>query len=101
MLMAISAKEFPIAAIHGVVIVVSVFVVDFQQLKIAMRKCTRTSATHPRKKLERLRSISCRPLLGVAASVNNYLVQPVICFCHVGLFLVLTGVHFQPAVGNW
>ncbi len=32
MLMAIRAEQFPIAAVRGIVIVVVVFVVDFQQL---------------------------------------------------------------------
>ena len=82
MLMAISAKELPIAAVHGIVIVVSVFVVDFQQLKVAVVKRARTSATHPRIKLECLRAIAGEPFNGVAPRVNDYLVKAIILFCH-------------------
>ena len=82
MLMAISAKEFPIAAVRRVVIVVAVFVMDFQQLKIALVERARTSAAHPRIKLESLRAIAGEPFIGVAPRVNDYLVQPVIFFCH-------------------
>ena len=69
--MAISAKEFPIAAVRRVVIVVAVFVMDFQQLKIAVVKRARTSATHPRIKVECLRAIADQPFIGVAPRVND------------------------------
>ena len=42
MLMTLSADELPIAAVRRIVIVVAVLVVNFQQLKIAIRKITRT-----------------------------------------------------------
>ena len=75
-LMAISAEKFPIAAIRWIVIVVAVFVVNFQQLKIAIRKGTSAASAHPWKKLEGLRSVSRHTLLCVASSFKNHLIQP-------------------------
>ena len=91
MLMAIGAEEFPIAAVRRIVIVVAVLVVNFQQLKIAVRKRTRTSPTHPRKKFQCLRSISGGPLVGVAPGVTYHLIQPLICICHRGLVPAIAG----------
>lgn len=80
--MAIGAQQLPIAAVRRVVIVVAVFVMDFQQLKVAVVKRARTSATHPRIKLERLRAIAGQPFIGVAPRVTDYLVKAIIFFCH-------------------
>ncbi len=82
MLMTIGAQKFPITAVCRIVIMVAVLVVDFQQLKIAVLKRTRTSPTHPGKALQCLRSISCGTLLRIASRLKNNLVKPVICLRH-------------------
>jgi len=89
MLMAIGAEEFPIAAIRRVVVVIAVLVVDFEQLKIAVRKRAGTAPAHPGKELERLRPISLSTLLGVASRFENNLVQSAAWFFHRNLARVI------------
>lgn len=73
--MAIGAEQFPIAAVRRIVVVVAVFVVDFKQLKIAVRERARTAPAHPRIEFQRLLAITGGARLGVAAGVADDLVE--------------------------
>jgi len=74
-LVAVGAKQLPVAAIGGVVVVIAVFVMDFEQLEIGMREGARAAAADPRIHFQRAFAIAGGALVGVAAGVADELVE--------------------------
>jgi hypothetical protein len=100
--MTVGAEQLPVAAARRVVVVVAVFVMHFQQLKIGVREGARTAATHPRLQFERLRAIALGTLVGVAPGVADDFVQPVVRLRHGGLLRAIQAVSLRrkPRRGN-
>ena len=70
-----------------IVVVVAVLVVDFEQLQIAMGKGAGTTSAHQGKSFSACARYPAARLLSVASGFKNYLVQPVVWFCHQVLAL--------------
>ncbi len=74
MLVAIGAQQLPVTAVSRIVVMVAVFMMDFQQLQIAVVEAARASSAYPREKLKRLGAITCEALVGIAARVADDLI---------------------------
>ena len=75
-LVAIGAQKFPVAAIGGIVVVIAVPMVDFEQLQVRMRELPRAPAADPRIELERLLAVTLRALRLRAPGLRDDAVQP-------------------------
>ncbi len=71
MLVAIGTKQFPIAAVCRIIIVIAILVVDFQELQIAVVETARATSAYPREQFERLCPVARQPFLGIAPGVAN------------------------------
>ena len=55
---AIQAKQFPVAAVGRVVVVVAVLVVDFQELQVAVVELAGAAAAHPGEQFQCLGAVA-------------------------------------------
>jgi len=75
-LVAVGAQQFPIAAIGGIVVVIAVPMVDFEQLQVSTRELPRAPAADPRIELERLLPVTLLALRLRAPGLGDDAVQP-------------------------
>ena len=81
--MTIQAKQFPVTAVAGVVIVVMVAMMHGQFAQVFARKFACAAAAYPRVKLERLFAIALATFVAIGVSVGYDFVE----FCVVEFFV--------------
>jgi len=73
--MAVHAKQFPVAAVGGIVVVVVVFVMDRQLMKFLTGEFASAPRTNPGKNLERLLTVSIPAALPVVPRLGNEVIH--------------------------
>ena len=73
---AVQTKQFPIAAVQWVVVVIVVLMVNRQLAQAYARELAAASPANPWKQFERPLAIGCFTLLALAASLGNDAVEP-------------------------
>ena len=81
-LMTVGAKQFPVAAIGRVVVVIVVLVMHFEQLQIGMIESARTSVADPGKQFQSLRPVTLFPFFGAASRLKDKTIKSFIGWCH-------------------
>ena len=76
--MAVEAKQFPVAAIRRIVVMVVVFMVDREFAKPFAFKFTSTASTNRGKHFKCLLAIPLHPKLSFASSIGNELIPPIV-----------------------
>lgn len=77
---AIKAKQFPIAAVHRVVMVIVVAVMDRQFAQVGARESPRATTTHPRIDFQGLFAIRLATFIGGTARISDNLIELAISF---------------------
>ena len=74
-LMTVDTKQFPVASVRWVIVVIMIAVMDGQFTQIGTVKVPAATATYPRKHFQRLLPIGLFPLFAVFSGFSDNLVE--------------------------
>ena len=94
--MTIDTKQFPVAAVRWIIVMIMIAVMDGQFIQIATVKLPAATATYPRKEFQCLLPIGKLSLLAVFSGFSDNLIESTVVRGFTAHFISPCLIHYGP-----